>query len=317
MNAPRRLLIDTDPGIDDALALLFALRSPQVEVVAATSIFGNADTARCTANLARLLQFAPTEVPIGVGAYAPLVDPARPYASFVHGDDGLGDCGLAGRTMPNGTDYAASLIVSQVLAHPGELTIVALGPLTNLALALALEPRIESAVAEVVIMGGAYGVNGNVTSAAEANIIHDVHAAERVLAAAWPTTLVSLDVTNTVIMSGAYLNDLALGGGEEAQFLREVSRCYERFHYERHGIDGIVAHDPTALMWAVAPELFRTELGPATVLTAGPAAGQTLIDRRPSVGTPDAWASRSPVRYCTGVDRDGLLELFRSTLRER
>lgn len=314
--APRKLLVDTDPGVDDALALLFALRSPDVEVVACTSTFGNASTAACTANLVRLLNFAGRAIPIGLGAAAPLLDAPRPHAAVVHGADGLGDVGEAGVSLPPATlaalPYAANLIVDTVLAHPGEVTLVMLGPLTNLALALALEPRIENLVAEVVIMGGAHSVPGNLTAVGEANIVHDPHAAERVLAASWPTTLVTIDVTGRVVMTGAYLEALAASGGAEGRFLHAVSQCYARFHRERHGLDGIYAHDPVALMAVVAPELFTFGSGPATVITSGAAAGQTLIDRRGGGPVDDSWAARAPVRYSVDVDAPALLELFRS-----
>ena len=331
--AARKIIIDTDPGIDDAFAILFALRSPELDVVACTSVFGNTATEQATSNLHRLLRFATTVIPVGRGAVAPLVVPARPYAATVHGADGLGDCGEAGstvpsgaaipigHTMPDGTDFerlpaAALLIADTVLRHPGEITIVALGPLTNVALALALEPRIESQVAEVVIMGGSYAAGGNLTAAGEANIVHDPHAAERVFAASWPVTLVGLDVTNAVIMTSSYLDGLARDGGEEGRFLRSVVGHYERFFRAVHGADhdGVAAHDPTAMMWTVAPQLFSTAQGPATVITEGPAYGQTLIDRRPGSPQREGWTARAPIRYCTAVDSAAALELFLSRL---
>lgn len=314
MSGRRPVLVDTDPGIDDALALLFALRSPQLDVVACTSIFGNAPTERTTANLARLLEFAEAPVPMGIGARVPLVDPPHRYASMVHGADALGDAGLAGRTMPDGLGYAVTTIIEAAHAHPGELTVVTLGPLTNLALALAVEPRLEQLVGEVVVMGGAHSVAGNISAMGEANIVHDVHAAERVLAAGWPTTMVTIDVTTQVIMTGAYLDELG-ELNEQGRYLREVTRFYERFHRDHYGVGGVFAHDPVAMMWAVAPELFDMAEGPVTVATSGPAYGQTLVDRRAPAAWAEPWSARTPVRYSTGVDVDGLLELFRETLR--
>ncbi len=317
---PRKIIIDTDPGIDDALAILFALRSPELDVVAFTSIFGNCSTERSTTNIARLQRFAETPAPVGVGARSPLFGPGHPPASFVHGEDGLGDCGLAGQwpapgpldpSPTGGAVAAASLIVDTVLAHPGEVTLVALGPLTNLALALALEPRVADLVAEVVIMGGAHSVHGNAGPLAEANIIHDVYAAEQVFRADWPTVLVPLDVTMRVVMSPAYLDRLGTEGGVEGRYLREVTRFYESFH-RRTGVEGIHAHDPTAVMWLVAPEAFRLDEGPVTVAIGGPAHGQTVIDRRGPAARPVDWGDRSPIRY--GIDTDAilLLEVFRS-----
>ncbi|MEZ5234980.1 MAG: nucleoside hydrolase [Acidimicrobiales bacterium] len=311
--ARRPILIDTDPGIDDALAVLFALRDPRLEVVAATSIFGNGPTARTTANLVRLLELADAgDVPIGLGAHAPLVDPPHPYGAVVHGHDALGDVGEAGHAIPDGVAYAVTTIIEAAQAHPGELTVVALGPLTNLALALAVEPRLEQLVGEVVIMGGAHSVAGNISAMGEANIVHDVHAAERVLAASWPTTMITIDVTTQVVMSADYLDELGTAG-PHGHFLREVTRFYEDFHREHHELAGVFAHDPVAMMWTVAPELFSMAEGPVTVATSGPAYGQTLVDRRPPTRWQEAWSARTPVRYSTGVDADGLLELFRRT----
>ncbi len=319
----RPIIIDTDPGIDDALAVLFALRSPELEVVAFTSIFGNCSTERSTTNIGRLQRFADVAAPTGVGARRPLFGPGHPPASFVHGEDGLGDCGLAGPwplALPLGDSAdpaiepdvaAATLIIETVRARPGEVTIVALGPLTNLALALALEPRVAELTAEVVIMGGAHGVPGNAGPLAEANIIHDVYAAEQVLAADWPTVLIPLDVTNRVVMTSAYLDRLGADGGAEGRYLREVTRFYEAFH-RRTGVDGIHAHDPTAMMWLVAPDAFRLDEGPATVAIGGPAHGQTVIDRRGGAARPVEWDDRAPIRYGVDADANLLLEVFRS-----
>lgn len=309
----KKILIDTDPGIDDALALLFALRCPHLDVVAATSIFGNCNVDRATRNLGRLLEFADHTPPIGLGARLPLFGPSHAYATFVHGDDALGDVGRAGDVMPAVAGNAAQLIVETVRAHPGEVTIVALGPLTNLALALAIDPDIVDLVADVVVMGGAVAVPGNAGAVAEANIIHDAYAADRVFAGSWPTTLITLDVTNEVIMSAEYLDDLGRTGGDEGRYLRDVTRFYQDFH-RRNGVTGMRAHDPTAMIWTILPDAFELAEAPATVVTGGIAHGQTIIDRRGQRSRPVDWNDRTPLRHTVGVDADAVLEVFRSAL---
>lgn len=306
----RKVIIDTDPGIDDALAVLYAFASPDIDVVAMTSIFGNCLTPRATANIGVLQQFSDHVIPVGVGAHRPLFGAPHPPATFVHGEDGLGDCGRSVAELEAATDgaLAAQVIIDAVQAERGEITIVALGPLTNVALALAIEPRVADWAKEVVIMGGALGVPGNASPVAEANIIHDPYAAEQVLAASWPTVLVPLDVTMDVLMPPTFLD--ALGNtGEPGRFLREVTRFYEQFH-RATGVEGIRAHDPTAMLWLSVPEAFSIDEGPVTVGIGGPANGQTITDLRESAASTVFWADRSPVRYGVSADSALLLDRF-------
>ncbi len=307
----RKILIDTDPGIDDALAVLYAFACPDLDVVAMTSIFGNCSTMQSTANIGVLQRFASAPVLVGAGAQRPLFGAAHPPATFVHGDDGLGDCGHGVAPASPGPLTAAQLIIDTVAADPGAVSIVALGPLTNLALALAIEPRIAEWTHEVVIMGGAFGVAGNASPVAEANIIHDAYAAEQVFAADWNTAVVPLDVTTQVLMGRTYLDDLGQRGGEAGQFLREVTRFYEDFHRAKD-IVGIQAHDPTAMMYLTAPHAFLLDEGPMTVAIGGPTHGQTVADRRGADARPVEWSDRPPTRYGVSADADLLLEVFRS-----
>jgi uridine nucleosidase len=161
---PVKVLIDADTGIDDAMAILFALRSPALEVVGITSVFGNTTLENATANALRLVELAGASVPVARGAPVPLVREPRPPAAFVHGADGLGE--MAG-PPPRGSaseHSAAEFIVAMARRHPGEITLVPVGPLTNIALALALEPRLPLLVKQVVLMGGAALVKGNVST---------------------------------------------------------------------------------------------------------------------------------------------------------
>src|SRR6185437_15919771 len=195
-----RIILDTDPGIDDALALVLALDSPEVQLEAITTVHGNVPVEMTTRNALGLLEVAGrSDVPVARGSAQPLVR-APVDAKYVHGPTGLGTLALPEPQTSVVTQSAADLIIERVQAAPGEVTLVPIGPLTNLALALRREPAIASQVREVVIMGGALRVPGNVTPAAEFNIYADPHAAQVVFKAGWPIRLVALDVTNITTM---------------------------------------------------------------------------------------------------------------------
>jgi inosine-uridine nucleoside N-ribohydrolase len=231
-------------------------------------------------------------------------------ADFVHGDDGLGNINLPPPAGQPVNLPAAQFIVEQVMAQPGQITLVPVGPLTNLALALALEPRLAQNVAQVVIMGGAATVNGNVNPAAEANIMHDPHAADVVFTAGWPVTMVGLDVTMQCVMTADYLAALKASGTVAGEFIYNISRFYLDFHQKNYGMAAIHTHDPSAVAYVIDPGLFTVETGPVRVLTEGLAAGQTLLDRRRQWLSPNGWSSQSPVQVCLGVNSTRLLALY-------
>lgn len=309
----KRIIIDTDPGIDDARAILFAFSSPELEIVGLTSVYGNVHTSLATQNALRLVEFAGRpHTPVAPGAEQPLFIPFDDAPAIVHGADGLGN---THQPPPDGQPLdrsAAAFIVEMVMDNPGEITLVPLGPLTNLALALELEPRIVDHAAEVVLMGGAATVNGNVNPAAEANIWHDPHAADRVFTAGWPVTMVGLDVTMATCMDEAYL--AALCASRTGAFIYEISRFYQQFHRLAHGIDACHTHDPSAIAYLIDPSLFTTEQGPIRVVTDGLAMGQTLMDRRQEWLSPNEWSDRRAVNVCVGVDAPRLLALYKERI---
>ncbi|SAK99433.1 nucleoside hydrolase [Caballeronia ptereochthonis] len=314
-----RIIYDTDPGIDDAIALVFQARHPQIELVGITSVFGNADIDTTTTNALYLAsRFAPG-VPVVRGAAAPLRRPPPGPIPHVHGKDALGDIERIGRVdkHEDGRD-AHRFIVETVRAHPGEITLLAVGPLTNLALALKEDPAIAALVREVVVMGGAFGINGvlgNATPAAEANMHGDPDAADIVLGAPWKVSIVGLDVTHQTVMTTAFLASLRDSAGDAGRFVWDVSRFYERFHAGDGMSKGIYAHDYSAAAFVVARELYTTRSGPVRVLTEGIAAGLT-IQKPDSVraSAPD-WDARPSCAACIGVDSDAVLDLFARTLR--
>lgn len=303
---PRKILIDTDPGIDDAMAIYLALRSPELDLVGLTTVFGNAPVEICTRNALALLEIAERpEIPVARGAACALVRPPHPAPVEVHGADGLGNVDLpapAGAPLPI---PAAQFIVETILAHPGEVTLAPIGPLTNLALAARLEPRIVDLVDEVVLMGGAAFVPGNVNPVAEANIWNDPEAAGIVFGAGWKVTMVGLDVTHQAAMDAAYLSRLEACENPLTKLIGRIAPFYQHAHewlYDMHG--AIHTHDPSVIARLIDPSIFRTQSLPIYVETAGRCAGQTIPDPARQ------WGDAPLADVCVAVDAPRLLELY-------
>jgi inosine-uridine nucleoside N-ribohydrolase len=254
-----RILLDTDPGIDDALALFLALASPEVQLEAVTTVHGNVPVELTTRNALSLLEVARrTDIPVARGSALPLVRPPVD-AKYVHGPIGLGTMTLPEPQVSVVKQSAVDLIIEHVLATPGELTLVAIGPLTNLALALRREPAIASQVREVVIMGGALRVPGNITPAAEFNIYADPHAAQVVFKAGWPIRLVSLDVTNITVISRETTRQIASNGGPIARCVEQMLEYYFEVFAPKFGNNVLRLHDPLCLAAAFRPDFIQWE----------------------------------------------------------
>lgn len=301
--SPKRVILDTDPGVDDALALLHLRANPSLRLLAMTTVFGNADIETTTRNALHLRERFGLDVPVHQGAASPLAGPRGPSPVHVHGRNGLGDIDLSGFAPPSpdaGAAYAR--IVDLVRAHPGEVSLLAIGPLTNLALALRAAPDIAGLVAEVVVMGGAFGhggPGGNVTPFAEANIHNDPEAAAEVLAAPWPVTLVGLDVTTSCILSNAQARQLAMVGGEAGRFALEVSRGYAAAYGRHEGLDGCCLHDVAAVAFLLDRARFQARRGPIAVVLEGERRGQTR------------WAETGPIQSaCLTADSTAVVESF-------
>lgn len=251
-----RIILDTDPGIDDALAIFLALTSPEVQLEAITTVNGNVGVDLTTHNALGLLTLAGrTDIPVARGCSHPLVRPPID-AAHVHGPSGLGELMLPVAPIQPVAQHAVELIIEKVLQAPGEITLVAIGPLSNIALAVRREPRITELVREVVIMGGALRVPGNVTPAAEFNIFADPHAAYVVFHAGWPIRLVSLDVTTRVLLQREQINELTHGDSPIKRTVRQMMDFYfdvflpqidEQQHFQMH--------DPLCLAAAFQPDL--------------------------------------------------------------
>jgi inosine-uridine nucleoside N-ribohydrolase len=254
-----RIILDTDPGVDDALALFLALSSPEIQLEAITTVSGNVNVEQTTHNaLALLTLVGRTDIPVARGSSHPLVQPPL-HAAHVHGEQGLGSAILPEPTIRPVEQHAVDLIIEKVLNNPGEITLVAIGPLTNLALALRREPRIAQAVREVVLMGGALRTPGNVTPNAEFNIYADPHAAHVVLHAGWPIRMVSLDTTNRTPFTRVQAEAFAQGGSPVKTCIRQMFDHYFNFFAAPSGIDDFHMHDPLCLAVVFQPDLITWE----------------------------------------------------------
>ncbi|MEP7202445.1 MAG: nucleoside hydrolase [Ilumatobacteraceae bacterium] len=307
---PRKILIDTDPGIDDAMAIFYALESPELEVVGLTSIFGNAEIDVTTHNALKLLEIAErSDIPVARGVDQPLAMPFRGAVAFVHGADGQGDVFLPPPTSSVHELDAPHFIIRAAFDSPGEITLVPLGPLTNIATAMQLEPTLASKLAGIVLMGGNAFVGGNASPAAEANIINDPEAADIVFGADCEIVMAGLDVTESTVMTIADLARIATFDNPRALHLAAIIPFYENFYRERLGLDGICIHDSSTISYLLAPHLYEWVEYPIRVdIGNSVCRGKT----QPAAHISDvetAWTARRPVRILTRVDIRAVVEL--------
>ncbi|MEM8790420.1 MAG: nucleoside hydrolase [Pseudomonadota bacterium] len=294
------MLIDTDPGIDDAMAIIYALSDPELDLVGLTTVFGNVPVEQATRNALALVAYLDREIPVAKGAAQPLEIAPQPHPDFVHGEDGFGGVALPlAEAEPHQND-AADLIIDTVRGYPGEVTLIPIGPLTNLATALRRDHGIAEMVREVVIMGGAYGRGGNVTGFAEANIWQDPHAAEIVFNTRWPMRLVGLNVTEKIRCTQADFDALSELKPKAGTFLRDAVRFYISFHREKLSIDACFLHDPSAVIAAIEPGLLTVDEVPLTAVLEGEQIGATIA----------AHDGRAPIKICVDVDGTALKHRF-------
>lgn len=281
------LIIDTDPGVDDAWAILMALSNPAVEVKALTVVGGNVGLACTTLNALRLVELAGSETPIYAGSSMPLLHPAAD-AGFVHGEDGFGDAGLSVPTRSLQTEHAALALIRYARMHPRQISLVALGPLTNVALALKLEPRLPHLLKNLLIMGGAVSGRGNTAALnAEFNIGFDPEAAYMVTSA-WPNyTLVDWEATLAHAPAVDEVERWLAGRSPRTRFMHQISRKTLQF-VQQTGSSSWAWADPLAMFVALNPDKVRRKLrrGLRVALEGEHTRGATLVDMDQRLGWP-------------------------------
>ncbi len=297
--APRAVIIDTDPGTDDAMAILLALNSPEIDVRAFTVVPGNVTGEQGLENARRLVSLAGRcDIPIAGGALRPLAQKLI-TAEFVHGKNGMGDIELPGPGCPADPRFGPDLIIEMVHKLPGQLTLVPIGPLTNIALAVLKDKSIVPLVKEVVIMGGSIS-EGNVTAVAEANIYNDPEAAQVVFDAGWKVTMVGLDVTHRTNFARPQLERLAKTHGTLNDFATRVMGFLIELS-AKFGALGTPMHDPLAMGVAIDASFVRTQHMRVDVETRGQfTRGATVGNRNNAVEHNELRGDRYVM---TGIDR--------------
>jgi purine nucleosidase len=283
---PCRMIIDVDTGIDDAMAIFYAVRRPGIKLEALTTTFGNTDTAIATENTLRVLELLKRpDIPVAKGVGRSLIHPYVRRADHVHGANGIGDIELPPPKIRETGEHAADLIVRLAKESPGEIVLCPVGPLTNVALALVKAPEIAKLLRKIVIMGSTIfhpGIQGPAAPMVDANFANDPEAAHIVLQAGANVTLVGMDVTMTTLLSTAMIDEVAREGDEAAKLLMRMADFYVRSYKTMYpGIQGCGLHDPLAVAVAEDPSLAKTERMLVDVeLNGALTRGQTVADRR-------------------------------------
>jgi len=302
---PKRILIDTDPGIDDSLAILLALASPELKLEGVSVVHGNCSVDDALANALGLLELAgASEVPVACGFRLPLVQPSL-LAPETHGNAGIGYATLPTPKVGPAPQHSVDFLIDHIMASPEEITLVCIGPLTNLAVAIRKEPRLIQAVRDVIIMGGAMRHEGNTTPLAEFNVYVDPHAAHMVYHSGMPLTLVPLDVTYQCLLTRADVKRLQQIDSPITKFIADSTRFYMEFHDAFQKIEGCIINDPLALALAFAPELCDYEEHYVDVdIAGGVSMGKTFADFYKATSKP------ANMKVALGVRARDFVDLF-------
>ncbi len=315
--AVTKMILDVDTGIDDSLALLLALKSENIRLEGLTTVFGNVDVELATRNTLSVVELSgvPYEVPVVKGASAPLFGVWDGPVPWIHGDNGVGNHVLPEPKKKAADEFAPDFIVRKVNEQPGEITLVFVGRMTNLAIALAKDPSIATKVKRLVLMGGALRAPGNVTPVSEANIWGDPEAAHRVFESGMPITMVGLDVTMKAVLRDEDVRkfkEMAAGPEKEplVRFVDDILKFYFNAYKTHNGMAGMIPmHDPLAVAVAADPSLVTTEEHYIRIETKGRISyGATLSDMR--LGRPN----ETNASVCVDVDRDRFVERFLQVL---
>nr|GMD46232.1 probable uridine nucleosidase 1 [Ipomoea batatas] len=302
--------------LDDTVAIMMAFQTPHLEILGLTTIFGNVTTEDATRNALLLCEIAGRpDVPVAEGSPEALKRGKPRIADFVHGADGLGNLNLPPPKSKKTEKSASDFLVDKVSEFPGEVSILALGPLTNLALAVKKDSSFASKVKRIVILGGAFFALGNVNPAAEANIYGDPEAADIVFTSGANIDVVGIDITTQVKMTDADLDELRQSNGRHAQFICDTCKFYRDWHVKSDGVYGIFLHDPVSFVALVRPDLFTFRKGVVRVETQGICTGHTLMDQGlKGWNTSNPWTGYSPVSVAWTVNVDEVLSYVKNML---
>lgn len=274
-----RIILDCDPGQDDAIAILLALASPaEIELLAVTAVAGNVPLRLTEVNARKILELAGRpDIPVYKGCHRPLVEPLE-TAEYVHGETGLNGVELPEPKMPLAPGHAVDAIIEIVMAAPaGTVTLCPTGPLTNIAMALLKESELAPRLREIVLMGGAIGL-GNVTPAAEFNIYVDPHAARVVFESGVPLTMLGLDVTHQALVNRPRLEAIRAIGTPVALAAAGLVDFFNRFDSDRYAVDGAPLHDPCVIARLIEPAIFQGKPCHVVIETEGGSKGRTNVD---------------------------------------
>ncbi|HEY1263649.1 MAG TPA: nucleoside hydrolase [Terriglobales bacterium] len=323
-SAAKKIILDTDPGTDDALALMLALNSPELDVRGITVVPGNVTLAMGVENALRMVSLANRcDIPVAAGAPKPLFQKLI-TAEFWHGKNGLGNIELPPSKCKLDARFGPDLIIELVKAAPHGITLVPVGPLTNIALAVEKDPSIVPLVKEVILMGGSIS-GGNVNAAAEANIYNDPEAAQIVFQAGWPITMSGLEVGNKALFTQKYLDQLGQSHGPVNDFIYQIGK-YLMGLSAQFGSPGSPMYDPSAVAIAVDPTLVKTQEMHVDVETRGEfTRGETVGNRNGYIERNVLHGDRYVIegvdkvapnaKVCVDVDADRFLQLFVSRIR--
>jgi inosine-uridine nucleoside N-ribohydrolase len=298
---PKPVIIDCDPGHDDAMALMLAVASPELDLVAVTTVAGNQTLDRVTANAIRVLDVVDAkDIPVAAGADRGLIHTTS-AAGDVHGETGLDGPDLPPPSREPEPLHAVELIARKLAEQP--LTLIPIGPLTNIALLLATHPELTPRIERIVVMGGAIGI-GNVTPSAEFNIWADPDAAYRVFSSGLDVTMVGLDVTHRAMLS-AERADALRGTGRAGEVVADLHAFYRQFHERVYGHSDTPVHDALSVAHVIQPDVITTEHLPVEIdVTHGPCRGRTVVDQLHRTGQPDN------AHVATDVDAKAFIDLL-------
>jgi len=309
------LIVDCDPGIDDALAILYALKKDNVVLKGITTVGGNIDLDISTMNALKILEITNnTHIPVARGMLKPLLRDNKSEGE-VHGRDGLGNSELPAPKISEIREHAVDFIINTIMENPKQITLVPVGPLTNIAVAVMKEPRLKDYVKEVVIMGGAVTTFGNITPKSEFNIYTDPEAAKTVFESGLPITLVGLDVTMKTLLKADHLKEIMGVSSPVTEFVGKIITHYMKFYEEVVGVDGCGMHDPLAVAVAIDRSLVKTRRLFVTVETKGEfTTGETVADLR---GSKEGSIKPPNMDVCVEVESQRFLHDFVKTLKRK